>query len=54
MSTSSNPPSAPSSAPPPRPASLPLGYIWVNGCIQPDPRWLERIRQVFREYVTGR
>ncbi len=50
MSTSTNPPSAPQSAPP-QPEVLPLGYVRVNGCIQPDPLWTERIRQIFRQYV---
>lgn len=51
MSTSTDSPSTPSSAPTSQPEILPLGYIRVNGIIQPDPRWAERIRQIFRQYV---
>ena len=38
----------------PKPAVLPLGYIWVNGTIQIDPQPAERIREIFRQYAAGR
>jgi hypothetical protein len=35
--------SAPPSAPVPKPAALPLGYIWLDGSIQIDPELREKI-----------
>jgi hypothetical protein len=53
-STTDNISPAPQGATVPKPVVLPLGYIWVNGTIQIDPRQAERIREIFRQYIAGR
>jgi len=53
MSTSDKVTSAPPGAPVPKPAALPLGYIWVDGVIQVDPELREKILEIFRQYIAG-
>ena len=52
MSTLNKTPFAPSSASIPKPKTLPLGYKWANGKVQIDPQQVERVREIFRQYIA--